>query len=688
MKHTDNALLISLSDIALLARVQRPVVSMWKTRHSTSALPFPAPRQRVRDQEFFDAYEVGRWLDQSGRGNNPQALQDVASFAAVTGVAAQGERLVTGLTSLLALRGLAQTQFTGLGTADLLDLADEYDPDDELLYSELKSLKDDLVPLARYTDLLVDSAYNPAAAFEQLMERRFRSGMSQHAGVALTEEASQLVASVAVELAAALPSPAFADPTRGGSDLLIAVARQAGDGAEVALLTGAHDDGHGRLVRRRLCVHGLDCQQFNVGDGGEFSLTRPAVVVAQYPSPGDSAMDAVQILSAIENIQLQMNEDQCAVLIAPASVLTQPLRGEEENVRGALLRSGRLRAVVRLPQGLLVGKSRQAQALWVLGSAHASVEETRRWTMAADLGGRKLTPDVMQDLVSDISAAMGTLDQIRAHSFRFAHLALTRVLLAERGSLVAAARTSPPPVVPDGAEAAFRADELLELLSIQSGPDRLYRYSVEPSSAAALDQLRQRRTAVTVPVEKLLASKRLTYRQGHRLDPEHLGRDRGVRVIGPEEVIGTLPPASRSIDLLVLADAYPAARVTEPGDVVFRTGPRPAAVVDTEGSAVVLYPARILRIDRNNNGGLHPHVLAADINSVPSGRGSWRRWPVRRMDQGQEMLTEVLAELAQQRDAARKRLQELEELTTLVLDGVAGGTLTVTDNYAAMEGNN
>lgn len=686
MKHTDNTLLISLSDIALLARVQRPVVSMWKTRHSTSAPPFPAPQQRVHDQEFFDAYEVGRWLDQSGRGNNPHALPDVASFAAVTGVAAEGERLVTGLTSLLALRGLAQTQFAGLETADLLDLADEHDPDDELLYSELESLKDDLVPLARYTDLLVDSAYNPAAAFEQLMERRFRSGMSRHAGVALTEEASQLVASVAVELAAALPSPAFADPTRGGSDLLIAVARQMGDGAEAALLTGAHDDGDARLVRRRLCVHGLDRQQFDVGDGGEFSLTRPAVVVAQYPSPGDSAMDAVQILSAIENIQLQMNEDQCAVIIAPASVLTQPLRGEEENVRGALLRSGRLRAVVRLPQGLLVGKSRQALALWVLGSAHPSVEETRRWTMAADLGGRKLTPDVMQDLVSDISAAMGTLDQIRAHSFRFAHLAMTRVLLAERGSLVAAARTSPPPVVPNGAEAALRADELLELLSTQPGPDRLYHYSVEPSPAAP-DQLRQRRTAATVPMEKLLASKRLMYRQGHRLDPEHLARDRGVRVIGPEEVFGTLTMGSRSIDLLVLADAYPAARVTEPGDVVFCTGPRPAAVVDTEGSAVVLYPARVLRLDRNNSGGLHPHVLAADINAVPSGDGSWKRWPVRRMDQGQQMLTEVLAELAQQRDAARKRLQQLEELTTLVLDGVAGGTLTVTNTYAAMEGN-
>ncbi|WP_104160199.1 hypothetical protein [Arthrobacter sp. ZGTC212] len=686
MTTTNSALLISLADIALLAQVQRPAVTMWKARHKASALPFPSPKEHVSNQEFFDAYEVGQWLNDSGRGNNPHALQDVASFAAVTGIAAQGEDLINALTSLLALRVLAQTQFTNLDAADLLDLADEHDPDNDLLYTELELVEADLVPLARYTDLLVDSAYNPAAAFEQLMERRFRSGLSRHAGVALTEPASELVASVAVELAAALPSPAYADPTRGGSDLLIAVARRLGDGAEASLLTGSHDDSDARLVRRRLCVHGLDRQQLDVGADGEFGLARPAVLVAQYPSPGDSAMDAVQILSAIENIQLQMNEEQRAVIIAPAAVLTQPLRGEEENIRGALLRSGRLRAVVRLPQGLLVSKSRQALALWVLGSAHPSVEETRRWTMAADLGNRQLTPDAIQDLVSDISAAMGTLEQIRAHSFRFAHLALTRVLLAERGSLVAAARTSPPLAVPDGAEAALRADELLELLSSDPKPDSLYRYSVEPS-AATLAPLRQKTTAVTVPVEKLLAAKQLTYRQGHRIDPEHLGRDRGVRVVGPEELSGNLPLGSRTIDLLVLSQAYPAARVTEAGDVVFCTGPRPAAVVDTEGSAVVLYPARILRINPQHPGGLHPHVLAADINAVPSGRGSWKRWPVRRMGHGQEMLTEVLAELAQQRDAARIRLQQLEELTTLVLDGVAGGTLTVTNTYAAMEGN-
>ncbi|MFB9797381.1 hypothetical protein ACFFON_10605 [Arthrobacter citreus] len=662
---------------------------MWRSRTKESPHPFPQPQQNARGQDLFDAFEVARWLVDTGHGNNRQALDDVASFTAVTGVAAQGEDLFNALTALLALRVLSGTQLTGLDSADLLDAADDQDPDNVLLYSELEHVKPDLGALARYADLLVDGAYHPAAAFEKLMTDRFRAGLRQHAGIALADQATEMVAAIAAELAAGLPeTPVFADPTNGGSDLLMAVARRMGDAEDVVLMTGSNDDGDARLARRRLCVHGVGRGQLDVDANGEFSLSCPAVLVAQYPAPGTPVMDALQMLSAVEHIQLQMGEDQRAVIIAPAVALTEPLRGEAENVRSDLLRSGRLRAVVKLPQGLLLSKSRQALALWVLGPAHRSVEDTAKWTMVADLGSAHLSQDVVQDLVGDISAAMGTLAQIRAHSFRFAHLSLTRVLLASRGSLVGAAMASSGRKKLAGPEAALRADDLLAQLNTPTAPDLLDRYSVESvSDHRAVAPLTGATAGKSSPIQDLLASKRLMYRQGHRLDPEHLARDRGVRVIGPEEVFGTLTMGSRSIDLLVLADAYPAARVTEPGDVVFCTSPRPAAVVDTEGSAVVLYPARVLRIDRTNDGGLHPHVLAADINAVPSGDGSWKRWPVRRMDQGQEMLTAVLTELAQQRDAARKRLQQLEELTTLVLDGVAGGTLTVTNTYAAMEGN-
>ncbi|MDJ0355463.1 hypothetical protein [Paenarthrobacter sp. PH39-S1] len=49
---------MSLSDVAALARVQRPVVSMWRTRSAASAHPFPLPARTVRGRDVFDAAEV------------------------------------------------------------------------------------------------------------------------------------------------------------------------------------------------------------------------------------------------------------------------------------------------------------------------------------------------------------------------------------------------------------------------------------------------------------------------------------------------------------------------------------------------------------------------------------------------------------------------------------------------------
>ena len=62
MSTTESALLMSMSDIAALARVQRPVVSVWRTRAARTNTPFPAPVVRDHGQEFFDASQVGSWL--------------------------------------------------------------------------------------------------------------------------------------------------------------------------------------------------------------------------------------------------------------------------------------------------------------------------------------------------------------------------------------------------------------------------------------------------------------------------------------------------------------------------------------------------------------------------------------------------------------------------------------------------
>src|ERR1019366_9046085 len=96
---THPSLLISLADVARLARVQRPVVSMWRSRSAATGIPFPAPVERAGAQERFDADQVVSWLELTGRGNNPDVRADVAAFASLAGVSSQGdEALFDGLT--------------------------------------------------------------------------------------------------------------------------------------------------------------------------------------------------------------------------------------------------------------------------------------------------------------------------------------------------------------------------------------------------------------------------------------------------------------------------------------------------------------------------------------------------------------------------------------------------------------
>jgi hypothetical protein len=149
-------------------------------------------------------------------------------------------------------------------------------------------------------------------------------------------------------------------------------------------------------------------------------------------------------------------------------------------------------------------------------------------------------------------------------------------------------------------------------------------------------------------------------------------------VIGPAELRGDLSVGERRIDPLVFATGYPAGRVTEPGDVIFCTAPSPAAIVDEEGTSVVLFPARILRIDSGNPNGLLSAVLTADIAALPAGDRRWRRWRPRQVPDAQRTaLADALASVRLERESARRRLQQLDELADLVMAGVTAGTLTL-----------
>ncbi|WP_227008192.1 hypothetical protein [Pseudarthrobacter sp. AB1] len=675
METFTETLRMTLSDVASLAQVQRPVVSMWRKRSSGGPLPFPVSTAQANGVELFDADQVTAWLQATGRGNNPEARNDVAVFARLA--APRGEQprdsrqTFEGLTALLALKVITGQALAQSSAAELLDAVDEADPDDVFLYSELEALGSALSGLASFADRLADSAFSAPAAFEKLLAHRFKEGLREQSDTALTEEALKLVGATAMELASTLDSRLlFVDSTPGGSDVMLSIIEQFGESRPITLLAADHHGSASRLARRRLAVHGTDSKPVKVDAKGAFTVNGPAVHVAQYPAPGDRALDTTGILNSVENIVLQMHDSQRAVVIAPARVLCDALDGEAGNLRSDLLRSGRVRAIVRLQQGLLRAKPREPQALWVLGPSFADVPIAQRWTSVADLSTTPLTLDVSQDLISDVVASMGDRATIRAHSFRFTRLVQTRVLLASRGSLGSGLPARSSTAAAGGAESALRVEELVRLLSAGTSASALP--GVQPAAPGAGPR--------AASIQELLTAGNLKYVKGIRLQETDLNRRGGSRILGREELVNPHDARQRFITLLDFAAKYPAGHLTEPGDIVFCTSPKPAAMVDAEGGAVVVFPARILRIDRGDPGGLVPDVVAADISSRPAADKSWRNWRSRRAPEVQRQpLSHALARLQHEQAEARQRLNRLEELATLITDGVAGGSLTLTD---------
>ncbi|MBG6181668.1 hypothetical protein [Arthrobacter sp. CAN_A1] len=409
--------------------------------------------------------------------------------------------------------------------------------------------------------------------------------------------------------------------------------------------------------------------------------------LADNPNPRDA-----EVLNTIDRICLQLADGERTVVFGPAGPLCDALDAEgsaggSEAIRSDILRTGRLRAVVRLPQGLLKSKPRQAMALWVLGPAHAEVALGERWTLVSDLSGMTLSKSDVDDLISDLVAAMGNRRSVEKHSFRFARLVGTSSLVAARGSLV---RTRPlaSSATVRPADAVLHIEGLLSSLGRQEttpGLDMRVNPVPDPTSPAAriLGDLADEGAVAYLP------GNRFEVDDLHVGDPNAPG---AIRVLTTEFLLDADPPAI--MDRLRFATRYPEGRLTEPGDVVFCTGPRPAAYVDADGSAAVAYPARILRIvgdgrTSRSQTALVARLLAQDINAQPPTARRWRSWTVRAVDVGQrEPLSRTLDAVEQERIAALERLRLLDQVATLIMDGVASNTVTLGDRTPAapMEG--
>ncbi|GAB3132032.1 hypothetical protein [Marisediminicola antarctica] len=673
---TATPLVLTMTEIAALAQVHRPVVSTWRARSATSEHPFPGPISQRGSQLLFDAGDVSRWLTDTGHGNNASADRDAAAHAAIPSSAS-----FDAITALLTLRVATGRSLSGLSDAELIDHADAADPDDAMLFREVEATPN-LGTVARYVDELVDAAYGEAPAFERILSTHRQKRADGTPAPVLNADGIHLVAGVAKGLALTSTHDdsterlaELVDSTGTATDVTVEIARDERFEDIVASLDGTTGtDAHAlRRIRRRLAVHKITTRdQRPDSDARQLHL---AILGSSTPA---AAVDAVGILSAIDEIAVQLDHSQLALIVGPSAVLSDAdLDRTADEVRSGVLRSGQLRAIIRLPAGFRAGMPRQSLTLWVMGPAHPDVELADRWTMIADLSTARRDPSFDTDLISDVVASLGTHSTVRAHAFRFARLAFTRQLLARGGSLVqtptsGAATRSNQSAVEDSLRAETLMTELgLPNVSVAPAPPEVH--SARPRLAT---------------IGQRLDSRQLCYIAGNRLTAELVestpaasGR---VRVIGPDEVLGDRIVGSRSVDRLQFSSELPSGRLTEPGDVVFCTAPSPAAIVDREGLSVVQYPARILRIRPDGDDELLPDVLAADVNARSASDTTWRAWPSRGVDPRQRAtLSATLDSLRDERAAISLHLARLDELESVLVDGVAHSRLTLSAPHVA-----
>ncbi len=679
------ALLLSKLAIAELAKVRRPVVTMWINRYRSTALPFPSPvatRDRV---EHYAADEVVRWIRARGLGNSDTVVEDLALHAVLGHESAlPSDAVLDGVTALLCVKVLLGGQLAEWDAEDLLDEVDGLDPDDRFLFREVERLGDDLEVLAGHVDIMSDAAYTPAEAFEALMRQRFRHGLQDSSDPVLRPAALELAARVAMVLSGTegAEGAVFVDPSDAGSDLLVTLRSMLPEYTDAVAVTGGADTAASRLADRRLVVHQWRIRSAGKDDG----VPGPATFLTQFPGSGAPFLSDMEILSAIDDLVLQMRDGQVAVIVGPASALVDPLADREaESVRSALLRSDRIRAVVRLPEGLLVSRPGLSMALWVLGCADASIAPGDRWTVLADLGGVELDDYTTEAVLSDVLAAMGSWESLRAHSFRVGGVYRTAELLASGTLAPPRPHRGPRPRRP-AAEAAGRVVQLVgEYRDRAARIDPHLTVPVEYRSAAA----------PTVSAGLLARSRELTVVPGNRIDAADLsesGADDAagvVRVIGPDEVLGRRSVGERGIDRLVFTTRHPNGRYTEPGDIVFCTVPGFGVTVDVEGSSVVLAPARIMRVADPLASGLVPELIAGHLRAVGIGdrtsgavrRGKpWRTWEIPRVEPSRvPAVTAALADLRRRRQAAEELVATIDRLTDTVVDGVGRGVLVVAE---------
>lgn len=683
--------LLQLNDVSLLAHVQRPVVSMWRARHAERSHPFPSPARVVDGQELFAVDDVVDWLETTGCGLNPDARQDAVAFTLTTADVAGDDVLYAGLTALICLRAAIGPLPTDADA--LVDAADQFDGDDELLFSEVAAVGPLLEPLARYAELLAANALDPSGPFDELVRRR----QVRTSRPPVHPILRRLVARTMIALAdeAGFAEPTLVVRTVEDVDLLVeavALSERRGSMSVGVTLTAADAKSAGaRLARRWLHVHGIAQSSVEADPDGTYVLPDQTVLVLRLPAAGS---DRAAELDEVNNLCLNLSAQNRAVVVGPAVSLTDALvarRGPGRpsddgarlspagEIRRDALRTDKVRAIVRLPQGLFPEHSRTRAALWCLGPSRS----TPPATLCADT--QTLSGGDDDDLLTDLSAAMQGPQSEMGRQLSTARFQATSALSVSTHDLVA-------PVV---REVRLGPASVLQTLQnvlgrTETAVPGIHRVTLEPTARPAV--------LPRTSLERAVRERKILLVPGARI---------ALSATTPR---GTVPMVQHPSDLrrrdelpalteLDLATAYAHVDRTEPGDIVVTSAGGPSAGVDRLGGVVVAFPARVLRCHRPRPSTeqeraelarlgrqplelapqtFTPEAVAADINAQAPEARDWKAWPLTVLPPSQVEVTErLLSELAERRTQLDRARADVDAAVRTLTQAVGAQICTV-----------
>lgn len=677
------ATLISMPEIAELAKVQRPVVSTWRRRYPE----FPKPASGDHEHPLFDAAEIADWLVKTGRAKRRDIDGDLYlhTLGRLSGQLPP-RALMAALTSLIALRHCIDDELDDgepgvLGR--LQERAAEHDPADELLRSEVEAIRAPWLP--KVVDELVEAAYGATGAYEKIMDIRERLGATDLTADRLAPPLARLIAKLAAATARAdwHGIARIADPYAGTGDLLLEVS-QLRDDQPMHLTACCSDPYLARLTRRRLSVHDLHEGDFSVQTTPGSSLQQADVIVAQLPYRAGEERNVNDTFELMSELSADLRQGATAIIVAPADTTAalDPI-SQAGKLRSHLIKDA-TKAIIRLPGGLIPARPGYEVALWVLNSYYGN--DLKGNLLVADISDQPLTEGIVDALATDILTWREPGYDPAAHRLSYAvQLPIAAVVRSSRTLTPRYLNLSEDPVDPH--EQVARSLDLERMLQ-EARPSRAMDLHIETSDARS-----RPRTETLGRLTKGARDKAnlLSMQRGTRVDValirQQSGRTNSYSLIGPQEVCGRAPLGSRVVDRLEFERRYPNARRSLPGDVVITTIPEPGVIVDHDGYSVVEFPARVLRISELGREHFTSRVLAALLSRSSRTAGAIR--PVQRLEElwlpllspaDLHRFDRLLVELDERRRLAHIELDALAELGQIAATGLTDGTLTLADH--------